>query len=202
MVRLYSDDDLYEAVMQKRRILAVFYGVSAVCLAAFIALLVYYVLLPYEDPNKGWSTALACIDAALYIAFLFPYMGICFKRSRAYCKMLRFLSVGLKECSVLPFVGIEDWTTRDGVDVNVATFSVKNIKRDEEMLRQIYVDGEKDFPPFEAGKYAKLITQGNLLVEYELTDEEQSVPNPAPVESPEETPENIPENTSQNETTE
>ncbi|MDE5897591.1 MAG: hypothetical protein K2H43_07240, partial [Clostridia bacterium] len=64
--------------------------------------------------------------------------------------------------------GIDDWTTHDGVDVNVANFAVKNIKRDETMTRQIYVDGEKDFPAFEEGKYARLVSQGNLLIEYEL----------------------------------
>ena len=38
------------------------------------------------------------------------------------------------------------------------------------MTRQIYIDGEKDFPPFEEGKQVRMITQGNLLIEYEITD--------------------------------
>ena len=85
--------------------------------------------------------------------------------------MLRFITVGLKEYSVAPFAGIEDWTTRDGVDVNVATFRVHNIKRDEDMIRQIYVDGEKDFPPFEEGEEVRFVSQGNLLIEYEIIKE-------------------------------
>ena len=36
---------------------------------------------------------------------------------------------------------------------------------------EIYVDGEKDFPAFKEGQYARLVSQGNLLIEYELTDE-------------------------------
>ena len=39
------------------------------------------------------------------------------------------------------------------------------------MTRQVYVDGEKDFPPFEEGKRVGFVTQGNLLVEYELIDD-------------------------------
>ena len=57
------------------------------------------------------------------------------------------------------------------MDVNVADFSVPNVKRDGMMTRQVYVDGEKDFPPFEEGKRVGFVTQGNLLVEYELMDD-------------------------------
>lgn len=170
MVKLYRDSDLWESFVQRRKILAVFFAVTAVCLAGIIALVVYYVSLPYQDPNGTWTIAVTCVIVAVYLIFCFPYMGICFKRCNAYCKMLKFISVGLKECSVLPFVGIEDWTTRDGVDVNVATFAVRNVKKDEEMIRQIYVDGEKDFPPFREGHNAKLVSQGNLLIGYEICD--------------------------------
>ncbi len=173
MTKLYSDTDLWDAYMQRRRILGVFFGVTGAYLAGFLALLIYYIMLPYEDPNQGWVIGVTCALTAVYIIFLFPYMGICFKRCNAYCKMLRFISVGLKEYSVAPFAGIEDWTTRDNVDVNVATFKVHNIKRDEDMIRQIYVDGEKDFPPFEEGCLVRLISQGNLLIEYEIAKEKE-----------------------------
>lgn len=170
MTSLYSDSDLWEALKQKRRILAVFFAVTGAFLLGFVALTVFYILLPYEDPRGKWLIAATCVLTALYLIFVFPYMGISFKRSRAYCKMLNFISVGLKECSVLPFNGVEDWTTHDGVDVNVAIFAIHNIKRDEVMLRQIYVDGEKDFPAFEEGKHVRLVTQGNLLIEYEILE--------------------------------
>lgn len=168
MTKIYNDADLWNAFMQRRRILSVFFAVTGAVFLALAGFVTYYIMLPYNDPNATWVTVVSCVLVGLYIAFSFPYMGICFKRCNAYCKMLKFISVGLKEYSVLPFEGIEDWTTRDGVDVNVATFSVKNIKRDETMTRQIYVDGEKDFPAFEEGKTARLVSQGNLLIEYEL----------------------------------
>ena len=38
-----------------------------------------------------------------------------------------------------------------------------------------YVDGEKDFPPFEEGKSVHIISQGNLLIEYELMKENKTV---------------------------
>lgn len=170
MTRLYRDVDLWNAYKQRKRILSGFFIATGLFLAGFFAVFIYFLMLPYEDPNGTWATAVACILAALYIIFLFPYMGICFKRANAYFRMLRYISVGLKEYTVAPFSGIEDWTTVDGVDVNVATFRVHNYKRDEDMIRQIYVDGEKDFPPFEEGQSVRMISQGNLLIEYEIVD--------------------------------
>ena len=106
MTKLYSDADLLNAFRQRRRILGIFFAVTGVYLAGFLALFIYYVMLPYEDPNQTWTIAVTCVLTAIYIIFLFPYMGICFKRCNAYCKMLRFITVGLKEYSVAPFAGI------------------------------------------------------------------------------------------------
>ena len=168
MNRIYSDKDLWDAMKQKRRILGVFWAVTAAYFAGLIALIVYYVSLPYEDPNATWVVWVASLITALYLFFTLPYMGICFKRSRAYCKMLRYISLGLKEYAYLPFSEIDNWTTHDGVDVNVAIFHIPNAKKNEPMNRQIYVDGEKDFPDFREGVRAKMILQGNLLIEYEI----------------------------------
>ena len=168
MMLLYRDADLWDAYAQRRRLFLGLYLATALYLAGFVALLVYFVMLPYADPNGTWATALACVLTALYIVFLFPYVGICLRRSCAYYKMLRFVSVGLKEYMTAPFAGVEDWTTVDGVDVNVATFRVHNHKRDEDMIRQIYVDGEKEFPPFEEGQSVRVVSQGNLLISYEI----------------------------------
>ncbi len=171
MVKLYSDADFWAAYRQKRRLLWGFLAATFVYVLGLAGFVTFYVLLPYADPRGTWIIVATSVLTALYMFFSFPYMGISYKRSRAYCKMLRFLSVGLKEYSVLPYKEVDDWTTRDGVDVNVAVFEVRNAKRDELMTRQIYIDGEKDFPPFKEGQFVRLVTQGNLLVEYELLEE-------------------------------
>lgn len=168
MIKLYSDRDLLDAHKQKRRLFLIFWLVTAFVAAGFIACVVCYLLLPYHDERGNIIVAVTSVLLALYMFFAFPYCGISLKRVRAYCKMLGFISEGLKESAVLPFEDIEDWTTRDSVDVNVAVFGVKNIKRDEIMHRHIYVDGEKDFPPFEVGDMVRIVTQGNLLIEYEI----------------------------------
>ena len=171
MVKLYSDDDLWNAVWQKRRLLAVFFSVLAVWLLAIIGCAVWYAMLPYEDSMQPWVIVIVCVLTALFFMFAFPFMGISYKRSKAYVKMLKFFSEGLKESFVAPFEGVDDWITYDGVDGNVADFSVPNVKRDGMMTRQVYIDGEKDFPPFKEGAKAKLVVQGNILLEYETENE-------------------------------
>lgn len=173
MTYLYSDRDLFEVVRQKRRLLFWFFAVTALWLVGFGVCIFFYVRLPYEDPDGSWYIAAAGVWTGLYLIFCFPYLGISVKRCRAYCKMLRFLTVGLKEYFRAPFAYVDDWTTHDGVDVNVAVFTVRGFKREEEMTRQIYVDGEKDFPPFEEGDFVRMITHGNLLVAYEIEKREK-----------------------------
>ena len=171
MVKLYSDDDLWNAVKQKRRLLAIFLSVLGVWLAAVAGCAVWYAMLPYKDSMQPWVIVIVCVITAAFLMFAFPFMSISYKRSKAYVKMLKFISVGLKESFTAPFEGVDDWLTHDGVDVNVADFSVPNIKRDGLMTRQIYIDGEKDFPPFPEGARVKMVVQGNLLLEYEILDE-------------------------------
>ncbi|MDE7295990.1 MAG: hypothetical protein K2N84_01865 [Clostridia bacterium] len=173
MIKLYDDSDFWNVRIQRKKLLWGFLGVTIAVFLALVGLVTYYILLPYKDPNTTWVIAVTCVIVGLYLIFLFPYMGISFKRCNAYYKAMRYISVGLKETATLPFEYVDDWTTHDGIDVNVAVFAVKNIKRDEVMHRQIFVDGEKDFPPFEEGKTYKLVSQGNLLIEYEPIEEEE-----------------------------
>ena len=75
MTKLYSDADLWNAFRQRRRILGIFFAVTGVYLAGFLALFIYYVMLPYEDPNQTWTIAVTCVLTAIYIIFLFPIWG-------------------------------------------------------------------------------------------------------------------------------
>lgn len=173
MIKLYDDSDFWKVRIQRKKLLWGFIGATLAVFLALVGFVTYYIMLPYKDPNRTWAIAVTCVLVGLYLIFLFPYMGISYKRCNAYYKAMRFISVGLKESATLPFEYVDDWTTHDGIDVNVAVFAVKNIKRDEVMHRQIYVDGEKDFPPFEEGKTYKIVSQGNLLIEYEPIEEEE-----------------------------
>ncbi len=172
MIKLYSDEDLWSATMQKRRLLAVFLTVLCVWAGALAGCIAWYALLAYEDPMQTWVIVITCVVTALFIMFAFPFMGISYKRCNAYVKMLRAYSRGLKEFFIAPYEGVDDWMTHDGVDVNVANFSVPNYKRDGTMTRQVFVDGEKDYPPFEEGQRVRMVLQGNNLLEYEISKEE------------------------------
>ncbi len=171
MIKLYSDEDFYSAIVQRRKIVFVYCLVAAIALAAIGVLLAYYISLPYGDNNTTWVMAVASFIMIFFVFFTFPFMGIKFMRCHKYCKKLKNMSVGLKEQSTHVFDGIDDWTTREGVDVNVARFVVRSVKRNEKSVRQIYVDGEKDYPPFYEGDTVKMITHGNFLISYEIIEQ-------------------------------
>ena len=172
MIKLYSDEDLWSAVMQRRRLLAIFLSLLCLWLGGVAGCIAWYALLPYKDPMQTWVIVITCSITALFIMFAFPFMGISFKRCNAYVKMLKAYSKGLKEFFTAPYEGVDDWVTHDGVDVNVANFSVPNHKRDGMMTRHVYVDGEKQYPPFEEGRRVSMILMGNNLLEYEILEEE------------------------------
>ena len=52
MVKLYRDEDYWDAYLQRRKLLAVFFAVTAVMLAALIATIVFYVELPYKSGDR------------------------------------------------------------------------------------------------------------------------------------------------------
>lgn len=170
MTNLYTDEDLRLASKQRNRLLSVYIAICVAYVVFLAAMLGYYISLPYQDEAGIWVQVVTCAVTVLFIFFSFPYMGICFKRCNAYYRMMKFISVGLKEGTVLPFEEVDDWTVWDGVDVNVANFTVYDKVKKEKVVRHIYVDGEKDFPPFQAGDLIKIVSQGNLLIAYEIVE--------------------------------
>ena len=51
MTKIYNDADLWNAVMQRRRILSVFFAVTGAVFLALAGFVTYYIMLPYNDPN-------------------------------------------------------------------------------------------------------------------------------------------------------
>lgn len=170
MTNLYTDEDLRLSQNQRNFYLYFYIGIACAYVAFLVGMFVLYASLPYRDPNGIWVEVAACAVTVLFIFFSFPYLGIAYRRANAYYKMLRFISVGRKEGCILPFDEVDDWTIRDGVDVNVANFTVYDKVKKEKVVRHIFVDGEKDFPPFEQGDVVKIVSQGNLLISYEILE--------------------------------
>lgn len=169
MIRIYEDDDYLNAIKQYRRILFFFLCVTALYVILCIGSIVWNLSLPYNSSSSIIIKVLIGVITAIYVVFVYIYGGIKIHRSKYYCRMLKILSRGIKEKGLAYFSHIDDWETKDKVDVNVLVFKTWNVKKQKWDERNVYVDAEKELPEFKENEEVLYITQGNVLVEYAKT---------------------------------
>lgn len=169
MTTIYNDGDFNKVIAQKKRIFGVFMGVTAFYAVFCVAWLIYYISLPYADPMQTLPKVCVYAASALYVIFLFPFMGIKYHRVRKYYKMMYYLSEGLKNTEENYFVCFEEKDLqKDYVDAIACIFKTWNRKKSEWMEREAYLDKEKPLPEFGRGDLVKYVVQSNFLVQYEI----------------------------------
>ena len=174
MTIVFNDDDLINAYKQKQRIWYTYLAVLAVFLVICIANIVYYVSLPYEDPMQPLPIWIVCVASCAFVIFSYIFLGIKFHRVRKYYKIISYLSVGMKQVYNSRFLRYEEPELKDGVDYYVLIMSEWNKKKSEYMDRKIYCDREKPRPEFQSGDIVRYLTQGNVIVEYEVIGHDDS----------------------------
>ena len=174
MTEYYTDAELVSAKKQTKKILTAYFIVLGVYLAATVAFFIFYLTLPY----KGYRDTAHTISliklghyalTAVFVVFSFIYLGIPFKRVRRYYKMCRNLSTGLKETSVGNFLEYdENIQDKDGVDFKSLVFIEWNKYKKDFFERKVLVFYEKPFPEIPEKANVSYVTQGNVLVSYEI----------------------------------
>ena len=169
MVSVYKDDDYLSAHKQKQTIFRVFMAITFIYLAFCIAWWIYYIGLPYKHEDQTLVKVMIYVASALYTAFVFPYMSIKYGRSLKFCKMLFYVSEGMKveECNYF-YCFREKSLQKDNIDVVGCVFETWNKKKQEWMEREAYFDPEMPLPPFESGDQVRYITQSNFVIQYEI----------------------------------
>ena len=178
MQRVYTDEDFNDAADQRKRVALVFWIVLAVYIALAAASLIYYTSLPYKDKMQSLPKTVMFISTALFVVFLFLYMGIKYHRINKYYKMVYYLSEGLKNVEENYFVGFElNDLQKDSVDAISCVFRTWSYKKKEWMRREAYWDVEKRLPPFEKGDLVKYVVQSNFIVAYEIEEKAEKQEN-------------------------
>ncbi len=169
MVSVYNDADYLSAYKQKQKIWWIFLGVTFAYLVFCVAWWLYYMSLPYADRMQKLPKWSVYIVSALYVAFIYPFMGIKFSRTRRYFKMLSYVSLGMKNEETNYFYCFDEKSLqKDNVDVLACVFETWSKKKSEWMEREAYFDPEMPLPPFESGDYVRYIVQSNFVIEYEI----------------------------------
>lgn len=166
---VYSDADFLAVIKQRKKVLGVFWGVTLAYAALCVGMLIYYIGLPYNAAEQALPKWLVWIASALYVIFLFPYMGIKYHRVNCYYKLLYTISEGIKneEKCYFAFFAEKD-LQKENVDVISCVFKTWNAKKQEWMEREVYFDVEKDWPDLEQGDLVRYVVQSNFLVRYDV----------------------------------
>ena len=170
MVSIYNDADYEAALKQKRNIWTVFWIVTAVYLAWGLSWLIYYTTLPvYPKADTALPQAMVYVATAIYIVFVVPFVGIKLTRVRKYCKMMHYLSHGIKDVEECYFMGFyKKQLQKDSVDVISCVFRTWNKYRKDWAEREAYLDNEQEWPELERGDLVRYVVQSNFIIQYEV----------------------------------
>ena len=133
-----------------------------------ISMLIYYMGLPYKDSMQPLPKWIVWVSSCVFVIFTYLYMGIKFHRARRYYKLISYLSVGMKQVNNSIFLRYEEPELKEGVDFHVLIMSEWSKKKSEYLDRKIYCDKEKPCPQFKCGDKVRYLTQGNVIVGYEV----------------------------------
>ena len=174
MTVVFNDDDLINSFRQKQRLWYIYLAVLAVFVAVCVACVAFYMSLPYEDPLQPVPIWITGVVSCLFIIFSYVFLGIKYQRARKYYKIIAYLSVGMKQVNNSIFLRYEEPELKDSVDYYVLMMSEWSKKKSEYMDRKIYCDKEKPRPEFKSGDIVRYLTQGNVVVEYEVIGHDDS----------------------------
>lgn len=170
MIRYFTPDILEDAQKQRKRVLNVYLIVVGIYVLASVAVMIYYMTHHFYMSPLG--TTIRWIQfplTAVFIIFSFIYLGIPYKRVNKYCKLCKLIQMGLNESCIATYLRTDKTiTSKDGVDFKSLIFSVWNKYRNVYFERKVLVFYEKPFPQLEEGQTYKFVTQGNVLLEYEI----------------------------------
>ncbi len=171
MTEYYTSEELEKAKKQKKITLTVYFIVLGVYALFSAATYIWYFGLPYNSSTITGVKWLQYSVTALFVIFSFIYLGIPFKRVRRYYKQCYNLSTGLRETSTGNFLEYdEEIQDKDGVDCKSLVFIEWNKYKKDFFERKVLVFYEKPFPKIPEKANVRYVTQGNMLISYEILD--------------------------------
>ncbi len=154
---------------KKNKYLAIFYSALAIYVVLSVVFFVWYLQLPYASPTINLVKTLHHVLTGVFTAGAFFYLMLPYKRVKNYYKVSVNLAKGIKETTTASFLRYdENLHEKDGVDFKALVFSEYNKYKKDFYERKVLVFYDKEFPKFEKGQNVTFITQGNVLISYEI----------------------------------
>lgn len=171
MIKYFVNEDYVKAEKQAKITLIIYFISLFVMLLISAGLVIWYRTLPYKSPTITVVKIIHYVAAALYVAFSFAYLGIVYKRVNRYRKLCKNLLNGIKETNRASFVEVDlSPHDKDGVDCHALIFLEWNERKQDYFERKVLLLAEKPVPDIPENANVRFVTQGNVLIEYEITD--------------------------------
>ena len=174
MTQYFEENQLKQAEKQRRTNLAIYFITLSFFLIFTVLCVIYYTTFPYSGYGDTASriTKLKAIHysvTGIFVIFSFIFLGIRYKRVNRYYRLCSHLKNGLKEVSTGSFFEYdENIQDKDGVDMKSLIFIEWNKYKNDYFERKVLVFYEKPFPEFAEKATVRYVTQGNVLISYEI----------------------------------
>lgn len=178
MVQLYKQSDYENAFNLKKKLLIFYFIGLSVFLIGAIVFFILYLSLPYastpEIEAKGTLYMIInCVITGIAVILSFIYLGIPYKRAKAYFTLLDDFRIGQKVKNQGTFLQNDISVTEiNGVDFHSMIILEWSEKTQTFMKRHVLVDKEKPLPELKNGDIINYITHANVLLAYALKSEE------------------------------
>lgn len=172
MIDYFVEKDYEQAKSQRKKVLLGYFVGLFIYAAVSVAMLLWYLTLPYKSPTITTVKLIQYPVSALFVVFSFVYLGIPYKRVNRYYRIMNNLKNGLRETSTGSFFEYDETLQdKDGVDFKALIFLEWNKYKKDFFERKVLVFDERPFPEFELNTNVRYVTQGNVLVSYEVLDQ-------------------------------
>ena len=167
----FLDEYYFQAKKQKKIVLGSYIAVMAAYLIISLGIFFWYRTFPYQDPRIVTAKVIEYSLTAVIVIFSFIYLGIPYKRVNRFYKLTHQMKTGIRETSTGSFFEYDETLQdKDGVDMKSLIFIEWNKYKNDFFERKVLVFDEKEYPEIPEGANVKYITQGNVLISYEILD--------------------------------
>ncbi len=173
MIDYFVEEDFLKVKKQRKKVLAMFYVMLGIYLLISLGIWFWYRALPYKSPTITWVKVTLYAFSIISTICCVLYMGIVYKRVNRFYRKCYSLVHALKETSTGNFLEYDETLQdKNGVDFKSLVFVEWNKYKKDFFERKVLVFNEWDYPEIPQNANVRYVTQGNVLVSYQILDDD------------------------------
>ena len=172
MIQYYKHEYYLDAKNQRKKVLLIYFlCFLAVYLIESGIMLGWYLTLPFKSPKITTLKLIHYPITGVFVIASFIYLSIPYKRVNKFYKLCLQLETGIRETFQGTFLEYdESLADKNNVDCKSLVFVEWNKYKNKPFERKVLVFYEYPFPEIPEGALVEYVTQGNVLIEYEILE--------------------------------